>query len=260
AKRGRSTLGHSEAPAHTAAESPSAPPSGPGDRSALWAAGVVAGGARGPAGTQLALALTSPKSPDLGEPGRWERIVAGYETIGIALDEHPMALIRERLHASSKDSRDLRSHPNDARIELAGMVVARQRPETASGIVFMLLEDEWGVANLVVPGRVYEEHRLVARTAPFILIIGRLERREGVVNVVAEELHELSRPELPKADVRHTEPPPDRERDRPDRFQQAGSGTGLKPVGAGVAASSEPGMVDLVAALPPGHSFGRRGR
>ena len=66
------------------------------------------------------------------------------------------------------------------------MVVARQRPATAKGVVFMLLEDESGVANVIVPPPVYERCRLVVRTASFALVAGRLERREGVINVVAD--------------------------------------------------------------------------
>ena len=72
------------------------------------------------------------------------------------------------------------------------MVVARQRPETAKGIVFMLLEDERGVVNLIVPPPVYERHRAVVRAAPLARARGRLERREGVVNILVSEISELA--------------------------------------------------------------------
>ena len=119
------------------------------------------------------------------------------------------------------------------------MVVARQRPATARGVTFMLLEDERGCTNLVVPPPVYERHRLAVRTAPFIRASGRVERREGVQNVVASSLEPLSRPDLRAADVRHIEPPAEREQAE-------------RPLGRDVA--------DLGAVLPAAHSFGRRGR
>ena len=71
------------------------------------------------------------------------------------------------------------------------MVVARQRPETAKGIVFMLLEDERGTVNLIVPPPVYERHRALVRAAPMVRARGRLERREGTINVLVSELAPL---------------------------------------------------------------------
>ncbi len=94
------------------------------------------------------------------------------------------------------------------------MTVARQRPATANGVVFMLLEDEFGMTNVVVLPPVYERHRLLVRTAGIVSITGKLERREGVINVVAKRLHELQRPDLPLADVRPIEPPVERETGR----------------------------------------------
>ena len=94
------------------------------------------------------------------------------------------------------------------------MVVARQRPATARGVVFLLLEDEVGTVNVIVPPPVYERHRLVVRTASFVLISGRLERRDGTTNVVAAAVDSLSRPDMPGAEVRHIEPPVERETGR----------------------------------------------
>ena len=78
---------------------------------------------------------------------------------------------------------------------VAGMVVARQRPATAKGVVFMLLEDELGTINVIVPPPVYERHRLAVRTASFALVSGKLERREGVINVVASGRAPLAPPD-----------------------------------------------------------------
>ncbi len=75
------------------------------------------------------------------------------------------------------------------------MVVARQRPATAKGIVFMLLEDEGGVVNVIVPPPVYERCRLAVRTASFALVAGKLERREGVINLLARSVERLAMPD-----------------------------------------------------------------
>ena len=93
-----------------------------------------------------------------------------------------------------------------ATVEVAGMVVARQRPETAKGIVFMLFEDETGTVNLIVPPPVYDRHRSLVRGAPLLWARGRLERREGATNVLVVEVRALERsaaaPELSATDRR----------------------------------------------------------
>ena len=115
-------------------------------------------------------------------------------------------------------SEDLLVLADRSPIALAGLVVARQRPATAKGVVFMLLEDEAGVANVIVPPPVYERCRLAVRTASFALVRGRLERREGVINVVAEFIEALAAPDR-AATVRQIEP----ERDaRPERDAELG--------------------------------------
>src|SRR4029077_2954638 len=76
-------------------------------------------------------------------------------------------------------------------VAVAGLVIARQRPGTAKGTMFLLFEDEWGTVNLVVNRAVYERHRQLARAEPLLLARGRLERSEGVVNVIVRELAAL---------------------------------------------------------------------
>ena len=76
--------------------------------------------------------------------------------------------------------------PHGARVAVAGMAVARQRPSTAKGIVFMLLEDEHGQLNLIVPPQVYEEHRAIVRGEPLILARGRFERVGRNENVLVD--------------------------------------------------------------------------
>jgi error-prone DNA polymerase len=91
-------------------------------------------------------------------------------------------------------------------VTVAGLVIARQRPGTAKGIMFLLFEDEWGTINLIVPRVVYETHRPLARAEPLLLARGRLERSpEGVLNVIVRELAALEGfldAEEPKSEAR----------------------------------------------------------
>ncbi|HSJ18029.1 MAG TPA: error-prone DNA polymerase [Solirubrobacterales bacterium] len=215
-------------------------------RQALWRLGVVPGASRAGAGVQLALPLPVPAGPSLREQTPWEEVVAEYASVGIALENHPMKLLRPELTPVVASSAAVERVADGSPVEVAGMVVARQRPATARGVVFMLLEDELGTINVIVPPPVYERHRLIVRTASFARVSGRLERREGTTNVVASTLSPLSRPDLPVAEVRHIEPPRERETGRTERD------------GEGTRERRE--LSDLDAVLPAAHSFGRRGR
>jgi error-prone DNA polymerase len=208
-------------------------------RDTLWQTGVVTPGRTVEGGVQLALPIEAPAAPALRELTRWERLVADYGSIRISLAEHPLALLRPDLPDTVVSSRALERIPHGRRITVAGLVVARQRPATANGVTFMLLEDEWGTINLVVPPSVYERHRLAVRTEPFVLVEGRLERRSGVINLVVDSVRPLERPDLPRADVKQIEPPADRET---GRFGELAATAG-----------------ELRAVLPSPHSFGRRG-
>jgi error-prone DNA polymerase len=102
--------------------------------------------------------------------------------------------------------------PHDRRIRTGGLVVARQRPGTANGIVFILLEDEHGTINLIVPPAVYERHRLMVRTEPLLLVEGKLERfasAGGAINVMVDRITSIATPELRRgaAEVSRWMPP-----------------------------------------------------
>ncbi len=162
-------------------------------RGALWSLGVALGARRVPGGTQLALALDLGSSPALPELGRWERLLANYATSGMTLDDHALAILRPRLDGVATSS-ELGRLRHGAAVSVAGIVVARQRPETASGVVFMLLEDEHGTVNLIVPPALYERRRHIVRAEPLVLARGRLERPPaggGTINVLASELRTL---------------------------------------------------------------------
>jgi error-prone DNA polymerase len=141
----------------------------------------------------MALPLETPDAPALEPLGAWGEAIADYRMTGMTLGEHPMGLLREELGPELLRSADLERAPDGATVEVAGMVVARQRPETAKGIVFMLLEDERGAVNLIVPPPVYERCRAAVRASPLVRAAGRLERREGTVNVLVAEVRELER-------------------------------------------------------------------
>ena len=173
-------------------------------RTALWQLGVAAPGERVPAGTQLALPLEVPAAPALRALDPWEGMVADYATTGLTLGPHPLALLRPNLPAGTVTCRDLERLPHETPVRIGGLVVARQRPGTAKGIVFILLEDEFGTINLIVPPPVYERHRLIVRTEPLIMAEGRLERLPqagGAINVYVRHLRALVTPEDDAADV-----------------------------------------------------------
>ncbi len=175
-------------------------------RLALWQLGIAAPGhAVGEKGTQLALPLGLPESPRLRPLTRWQRLIADYATTGVTVGDQAMAVLRPRLTAQMlATSPQLARLPQGSAVTIAGLVIARQRPGTAKGTMFLLFEDEWGHINLIVPRAVYERHRPLARAEPLLLARGRLERSAvervagieevpAVVNVVVRELAPLER-------------------------------------------------------------------
>jgi error-prone DNA polymerase len=245
-----------------------APPVDPHDelrRPALWEVGSAPRAARTDDGAQLALPLDGSPAPPLPALGPWDRVVADYRTTGMTLENHPMELLRSGLPSEVLSSEDLDRTRDGARAMVAGMVVARQRPATANGVVFMLLEDERGTINLIVPPPVVERCRLAVRTSGFVLAAGKLEHREGTTNVVVSTIERLTPTELPLVRTRELEPPVHKETGRePDEAEPrepalAGpSAVGLSK--RGFDGVREAAMAELAASLPAPHSFGRRGR
>ncbi len=167
-----------------------------GRRGALWEVGTVGTARRLEEGAQMALPLEAPPAPGLAPLGEWGEAIADYRMTGMTLGEHPMGLMRDELGDELARSSDLERIEDGTTVEVAGMVVARQRPETAKGIVFMLLEDERGTVNLIVPPPVYERHRAEVRASPLLRAKGRLERREGTINVLVSEVAKLRRTQM----------------------------------------------------------------
>ena len=162
----------------------------------LWELGIAAPGDRLAEGTQLSLPLELPGAPELRELGPWEAMVADYATTGLTLGQHPLALLRPGLEGMVT-CRDLETLPHRTPVKIGGLVVARQRPGTAKGIVFVLLEDEFGTINLIIPPPVYERERRTVRTEPLVVAEGRLEKLPaagGALNVYVSAIHPLAAP------------------------------------------------------------------
>ena len=165
-------------------------------RALLWELGLVPRTASVP-GTrgeeqQLALPLDpTAATPDLPEQTVWERMLADYRTTRLTVGVHPLELLRPHLAAGTLSSLDLLDRPHGSRVHTAGLVVARQRPATANGVVFMLLEDEHGPFNLIVPPPVYERYRAVVRGEPLVEAWGRFERVGRNRNLLVSRLGTL---------------------------------------------------------------------
>jgi error-prone DNA polymerase len=164
-------------------------------RQLLWRLGLAsrsASAARGPA-CQLVLPLEPQTDvPQLPEESPWERMLADYRATSLSVGVHPLELLRPHLPQEAVSSADLPAIPHGEQIAVAGLVIARQRPATANGVVFMLLEDEHGQVNLIVPPPVYERYRPCVRGEPLVLARGRFERVERNRNVVVSELASLA--------------------------------------------------------------------
>ena len=102
-----------------------------------------------------------------------------------------MRLLREHLPKGVLSSEELHAAHDRVQVSVAGMAVARQRPATANGVVFMLIEDEFGAVNLIVPPSVYERYRALVRGEPLILARGRFEKQGRNENVLVRELESL---------------------------------------------------------------------
>jgi len=129
-----------------------------------------------------------------------ERLSADYAGVGLTTGPHPMAYhraaLREKCILSAIDLLDCRSN---ASIRIAGCVIARQRPGTAKGFVFLSLEDETGIANIILAPDVFERDRLIVTRNRFLLIAGTVQNTDGVIHVKAQRIIPL---DITSADIR----------------------------------------------------------
>jgi error-prone DNA polymerase len=135
---------------------------------------------------QLSLALpTDHDMVQLKDMTDWERMVADYGLLGLSPSYHPLALLRRDLPPDILSAEQVRASQDGARIRTAGLVVCRQRPGTAKGFVFLLLEDEAGLVNVVIRPDLYERQRSTLRGEPYLCIDGTVQLHSGTLNVLA---------------------------------------------------------------------------
>jgi error-prone DNA polymerase len=164
----------------------------PHRRDALW---QVRGLARTPTSTLLGTA-TSDETPTFDTLGLGDSIAWDYRASGHSPRGHPLAAVRAELIAQRlPDARALALMRDGRKVRYAGLVICRQRPGTASGVVFMTLEDETGFVNIVIWKTVFDQHVLIAKTASFLGVTGKIQKADGVVHLVADALWH---PELPR--------------------------------------------------------------
>jgi error-prone DNA polymerase len=122
-----------------------------------------------------------------------ERLVADYAGTGLTVGKHPMHYRRPELHRSNiLSAEELRTRQDGEVVRVAGCIIARQRPGTAKGFIFISMEDETGIANVIVAPDLYERDRLVVTRSKFLLVEGPLQNQDGVIHVKATRLTTLS--------------------------------------------------------------------
>ncbi len=162
-------------------------------RDALWQV-ERAGKPEGPLLTRSGALLADPPDPSpLAQMTPEERLVADYAGTGLTTGRHPMAHRREELRRQNVlSAQDLRRVPDGQWVRAAGCIIARQRPGTAKGFVFLSMEDETGIANVIVTPQMYERNQVTVTRARFLLVEGPLQNQDNVIHVKAERLTTLN--------------------------------------------------------------------
>lgn len=175
-------------------------------RDALWAVKRFGAGRKAPPALPLFEAATNRNhnmgvSAEFGpedavvlpEMTRAEEVIEDYTTLRLSLRDHPVSLTRDWLDkANVRRAADLPKMEDGKTATHAGLVIVRQRPGTASGVVFLTMEDETGLANIVVWSKVFEKYRSILMTAPMIGVTGKLQREEQVTHLVAQKITDLT--------------------------------------------------------------------
>jgi error-prone DNA polymerase len=139
--------------------------------------------------SDLLEAADSPLLPMTAE----ERLVADFRGTGMTVGPHPMAYHRRELKKEGiRSAMELHNLPDGTPVRIAGSVIARQRPGTAKGFVFLSLEDETGIANAIITPQLFERSHVVVVHQQFLLIEGKLQNQENVVSVKAESVRPLN--------------------------------------------------------------------
>jgi len=154
-----------------------------------------------------------------------EHVVEDYASLSLTLKRHPLAFLRpEFTHEGLVTAADLAHLPVDRRLAIAGIVLIRQRPGSANGVVFITIEDETGIANLIVWPQILERFRRAALGATLLRCIGKLQREESVIHVVADRLDDMTprlntlRDHTGETDLRPVPKPPFASPDKPPGY------------------------------------------
>ncbi|GAM98890.1 DNA polymerase III alpha subunit [alpha proteobacterium U9-1i] len=157
---------------------------------------------------------------DLPSMHMGEHVVEDYRTLGLSLKTHPAALLRDELSARRVIKSEQLTHiPNGQRTRVAGLVLVRQRPGTASGVIFMTLEDETGIANIVVWPKLFEQFRAEVIGGRLVAIDGPVQSESGVIHVIAERVYDYT-PLLAKLSIAGPQIDPSGPTDEPRRGGQ----------------------------------------
>ena len=160
-------------------------------RGALWSAGAVAE-SRADMLEGIVVGVDAPPLPGLAPA---EVAAADLWATGVAPDGHPTRFVRAHLDSLGvRTAAQLAEAESGSRVLIGGVVTHRQRPATAAGVTFLNIEDETGLINVICSPGLWKRHRRVARSSPALLVRGRLERAEGVTNVIADKLERLPIP------------------------------------------------------------------
>jgi len=162
----------------------------PGRRKALW--DTLARLNKKRETPLLDLLSKTEKEDPIQEMNSLEEMVADYKTMGLSTENHPMSFYREWARQKGiRSCQDLKTEEHNKVVTVAGGVICRQRPETAKGFVFLTLEDETGMANVIVKPQILEQYRKPLLKAYYLSIKGKLQSEQGVINVIAQHIEEL---------------------------------------------------------------------
>ncbi|MGC8623656.1 MAG: error-prone DNA polymerase [Phycisphaerae bacterium] len=119
-----------------------------------------------------------------------QKVISDYQSVGLSLKAHPMSFVRlilnQRGIVAASELADAARHPDASQLAVAGLVLVRQRPGTASGILFITMEDETGTVNLIIKPRIYERYRMDLRHSTALVVWGQLQRQEGVTHIIVQ--------------------------------------------------------------------------
>ncbi|MFC3704101.1 error-prone DNA polymerase [Devosia honganensis] len=167
-------------------------------RDALWAVRGLEG-THGAETLPLFAATTAAGSGAAEEPAalppmqKGEEVIQDYATLSLSLKGHPVQFLRPMLMArGTTKAGNLPSIPSGLRIEMAGLVLVRQRPGTASGVIFATLEDETGIGNVVIWPKVFKAHRKIVLSSRLLAVRGKVQSEKGVIHIIAETMEDLT--------------------------------------------------------------------